>query len=265
MVALHYAVGFEQEKLHGLQTQIEHELQQNERIQMLKQRIANKKSSIKKLQGIYVRSKNAIQQKKAQQMTKAQFTINHLEQLIVSSRALHQQVSTLNVYESAKIPKLKSQLDILMDRYERRQKQIGNMVAKCFEVAPDKTGRWRTINGLAIFKNDQLSTNDEAASALGLVCQCIRIFSKLYQIPLKYQVFPLASRSFVKDDDTSDQKLLLPLFIMRASEKPKFYRAVLLLNLNIRHVLKVRGIQTSVKNKFDVLESLELLMEHVRM
>jgi hypothetical protein len=106
-----------------------------------------------------------------------------------------------------------------------------------------------------------LNTDDEAASALGFVCQCIRIFSKLYQIPLKFQVFPLASRSFVRDDDTIDQKLLLPLFMVRASEKPKYFRAVVLLNLNIFHILKVRGVQVSLKNKFDVLESLELLFQ----
>jgi hypothetical protein len=110
---------------------------------------------------------------------------------------------------------------------------------------------------------DQLGTDDEAASALGFVAHCVRIISKLFQIPLKFQVFPLASRSFVRDETTNEQnqKPLLPLFMLRGSEKPKYMRAIILLNLNIYHILKVKGYKKALKNKFDVIENLQYLLE----
>lgn len=261
-MGLQYAIEYENEHSSELKTSIEQSLAKSDRVRLLKQRISSKHARVEKLQNIYDDCSIALQLKQKQQSTKSHYIETHVNQLTESSITLSQQATMLTIHESAKIPKLRSQLDIIVNRCERRQAQIASLVAKCFTVAPEKNGRWLTINGLTIFKNEQLNTDDEAASALGFVCQCIRIFSKLYQIPLKFQVFPLASRSFVRDDDITDQKMLLPLFIMRASEKPKYYRAVVLLHKNICHILKVRGVNTTMKNKFDVLESLELLLSH---
>jgi hypothetical protein len=132
------------------------------------------------------------------------------------------------------------------------------------------------MNVVCLQFREQLNTDDEAASALGFVAHCVRIISKLFQIPLKFQVFPLASRSFVRDEAANEQnqKPLLPLFMLRGSEKPKYMRAVVLLNLNVYHVsfvqvsfhepqqiLKVKGYKKQLKNKFDVLENLQFLLE----
>lgn len=264
LVGIQYGINAEQESSLTLKQTIEQTIQQRERIRLLKQQIQNKKNRIEKLQCVHEQSFLTIQKKRKHQLVKSQYIMNHLDQLTSSCHSLNQYSATLMQHENAKIPKLRSQLDIIVNRCERRQRQIASLVAQCFEVTRDKTGKYWTINGLSIYKNDQLSTDDEAASALGFVCQCIRILSKLYQIPLKFQVFPMASRSFVRDDDINDQKLLLPLFIMRASEKPKYYQAVFLLNVNICHILKVRGVQTTMAKRFDVLESLEVLLHHAK-
>jgi hypothetical protein len=57
-----------------------------------------------------------------------------------------------------------------------------------------------------VFRDD-LQSDDEAASALGYVAHCVRILSKLYKVPLMFPVFPLASRSFVRDEQSSEKLL----------------------------------------------------------
>ncbi len=259
LVGIQDGIDTEQQKCLQLKRTIETTIQSRERIRILKQAILDKKCKIEKLERIHEQSFAAIQRKRKQQLVKSQYIMNHLDQLTSSCHALNQYSATLMQHESASIPKLRSQLDIIENRCSRRQTQIANLVAQCFEVTRDKTNKYWMINGLVITKNDLvLNTDDEAASALGFVCQCTRILSKLYQIPLKYQVFPMASRSFVHD-----KQLLLPLFMMRASERQKYIQAVDLLNRNLCQLLEGRNLQAS-PNRLDVLENLAILLNHTK-
>jgi hypothetical protein len=71
---------------------------------------------------------------------------------------------------------------------------------------------------------------------------------------LRYPVFPLSSRSLVRDEMSVD-KSLLPLFYLKGQDKNRYIRAVNLLNLNICHMLRVKG-HSSEEQSNDVLQNL---------
>jgi hypothetical protein len=151
-VGLQFAIGNEEDKCTELKNIIEANLAQSERIRLLRQQIASKRAATRKLQEVHDRACFVFEERKRQHKLRLNVITSHLEQMSQSNETLHKNSTTLAVHESAKMPKLRSQLDILGSRCERRQRQIALAVSKAFEIVPDKTGKWLTINGLAIYK-----------------------------------------------------------------------------------------------------------------
>lgn len=158
------------------------------------------------------------------------------------------------------LPQQRAQLSVLNAKCASRRNTIVRQIQDMFPIVFHPKGEYYTINNLSILKGDQLGSDDETAAALGYVAHCVTMLSKLFQVVLKFPVYPLASRSFVRED-IADQKILLPLFLPKASERPKYHRAIMLLNFNIFHFLQVRGSKMTTKNKPDVLGNLMILFK----
>lgn len=54
-----------------------------------------------------------------------------------------------------------------------------------------------SVNGQGVSRDGMYLFDEEAAAALSSVAQCLKLLEKLYQIPLRFQVFPFGSRSFI--------------------------------------------------------------------
>lgn len=67
----------------------------------------------------------------------------------------------------------------------------------------DMITKYLLLCSIAFFScRNSLAYDDEAYTALGYVAQVVSIISKLYKVELRYSVFPMASRSFVRSLNT---------------------------------------------------------------
>jgi ankyrin repeat protein len=83
---------------------------------------------------------------------------------------------------------------------------------------------------------------EEVATALGSVCHIILLISKYLEVPLRYPMRPMCSRSFVLDEITADVPTKYPLYY-RGVDKQSFATGVFLLNKNVEVLLESQNIR----------------------
>ncbi|KAL0491933.1 vacuolar protein sorting protein VPS38 [Acrasis kona] len=247
---------------------VEDILKQQERMATLRQELSQKRKRIKMLQERLEEKKAAIQNVKENLQIKQQNQTVHETHFANSQLLLHDSQQQFSQIGKATIEHLRSQLNQTQRKINRRQRTIVKSLRDyVFVVETNQKAGHFVLNGLAISKGpDNLLFDDEAASALGYAVHCVRIISKLFQIPLRSPMFGMSSKSFVTNEhvskDSQSQDRILPLFMTRNGDKSKYIMAVLLLRSNIVHILKSMG---SFKKhlqfgRFSILEYLDYLL-----
>ncbi|KAI9345207.1 hypothetical protein BDR26DRAFT_1005572 [Obelidium mucronatum] len=101
---------------------------------------------------------------------------------------------------------------------------------------------------------------DRTSTALGWTAHAVSLIALFLDIPLRYPINPMSSRSMILDRvyQHSYMSMEFPLF-MKGSERPRFEYGVFLLNKNIEQLLNHIGI--TVKNLRRTLPNLKSLID----
>ncbi|EGD72277.1 hypothetical protein PTSG_11573 [Salpingoeca rosetta] len=102
--------------------------------------------------------------------------------------------------------------------------------------------------------------DDAIATALGYVSHLVLMISKYLQLPLRYPIKLLGSRSSITDDiafDRSDRPRRFPLY-PRVKDRSMFERGVFLLNKDVQQLLEHHGI--GVRDALATLPNIRRLM-----
>ena len=108
---------------------------------------------------------------------------------------------------------------------------------------------------------NDVKTHEDIATCLGHAAHLTMLLSRYLHVPLRYQIMPVGSRSYIIDEITTmpvHEPPYFPLFIQRA-EKYRFDYAIMLLNRNIEQILNVLN-EYEYATK-DVLKNLLLIYE----
>ncbi|EFC50426.1 predicted protein [Naegleria gruberi] len=268
LCGIQFAIEESQRNSRFIQDDVKKELERRKILTEYKQNIELRKSRIKRLRGVIEETKKSIEERK-KELEERRVSLKEKHKILLESQQdLLDQRLSLSREQTGSLSTQKEELSILEQKYKHRQAMIVQQLSSIYMIGPhpQKQTNDLYINGLTICRGEQPNNDDEAASALGFVAHCVRILSKLFQIPLKYQIYALSSRSFVSEEGQNDQNVLLPLFMLRGSERPKYYKAIILLNLNLQHILKVKGFKRAMKSerKFDVLDNLQFLFKNLQ-
>lgn len=152
----------------------------------------------------------------------------------------------------------------------RRRKLLHNLAfvyplctAKTTKPSPGQPPSDRTlmIRQLPIPLNNLTGCEDEHIStALGYVAHMVCMLSKYLEVPLRYRIIYLSSRSAVSDDVHSFSQC--PLFFRNGSEDKRFKFGCFMLNKNLEHLLNMcyPDWQKQAARQTSHLENLRLLL-----
>jgi hypothetical protein len=116
-----------------------------------------------------------------------------------------------------------------------------------------------TINGIPL-PNSVFTGSDEeqVAVALGYVCHILTLLSKYLEIPMRYQMHPMCSKSMIRDD-ISPPPLngKYPLY-SKGVDRTRFEYGVFLLNKNLEQLLHAQDLET--RSLRETLPNLHLLL-----
>jgi len=143
------------------------------------------------------------------------------------------------------IKELKNEKEALAsaeDALEMRQSTLIRQLRSIFPITQSQNKL--CINGIKLPNSDNFAGNDEEqiATALGFVCQILCMLSKWLEVPLRYPMTPISSRSYIKDEishPTANSKF--PLY-SKGVERTRFEYGVYLLNKNLEQILNSQGL-----------------------
>jgi uncharacterized DUF497 family protein len=115
-----------------------------------------------------------------------------------------------------------------------------------------------SINGCTL-NNSHFHGQDEEkiATGLGYVCHLVQLLSKYLDIPLRYPMVPMMSRSTIQDVVVSSDRY--PLY-SKAQSIDQFRTAVALLNRNVEQLVLSQGLEPGPLR--ETLPNLKLLIDH---
>ena len=93
----------------------------------------------------------------------------------------------------------------------------------------------------AAYNNSSVKDDEHVSAALGYVVHLTLLASKYLEVPLRYQMLFMGSRSFIRDPVLGATGGTLPLF-RRNVEKERFDRAVAWLRRDVEQLLQTRGV-----------------------
>lgn len=140
------------------------------------------------------------------------------------------------------------------------KKHTAHLIAnlgETFKITKNENDEY-SINGF-IFPNSDYDNYDEEiiATALGHACHLVKLLSKYLDVPLRYNIISMMSRSRIVDGVKNN--VHYPLY-SKGQDKNAFIEGISLLMKNIEQLLASQGIK-SPKPCY-ILPSLKLLMDH---
>lgn len=130
-------------------------------------------------------------------------------------------------------------------------------LGETFKISKDESDVY-SINGFVVPNTDFDNYDEEiVATALGHACHLVKILSKYLDVPLRYNIISMLSRSRIVDGVKNN--VHYPLY-SKGQDKNAFIEGVTLLKKNIEQLLASQGIK-SPKPCY-VLPSLKLLIDH---
>jgi len=99
------------------------------------------------------------------------------------------------------------------------------------------------INGFPLPNSDFTGCDEEQiATALGVVVHAVSMISKYLELPLRYPMLPMCSRSVIRDEISQQVSPKFPLY-SRGVDRTRFEYAVFLLNKNLEQLLNSIGLE----------------------
>ncbi|KAJ3070199.1 hypothetical protein HDU98_006791 [Podochytrium sp. JEL0797] len=103
---------------------------------------------------------------------------------------------------------------------------------------------------------------ERTAAALGWTAHLVTLLALYLEVPLRYPINPMSSRSMILDRvSQSSFTMEFPLFMIKGSEMTRFEYGVFLLNKNIEQLMNHSGLV--VKNLRRTLPNLKLLIDTI--
>jgi len=111
-----------------------------------------------------------------------------------------------------------------------------------YPVSQSSDGKTLALAGFRLPNSDFTGCDEEQiATALGFVCHIIFMISKYLEVPLRYPMIPMCSRSVIRDDISQQVSPKFPLY-SRGVDRTRFEYAVFLLNKNLEQLLNSQGL-----------------------
>lgn len=157
-----------------------------------------------------------------------------------------------------KVNKEEEQLDIMKYFIERHISRLIHNLSKIYVIEKTDVEDLYTINGL-LLPNTNYEGQDEEdmAAALGHVCHLTNLLSKYLDVPLKYTIISMLSRSQIVDNIKNEGTY--PLY-SKAQEYENFAYGVFLLNKNIEQLVNSQGM--TISNLRNTLPNLKMLIDN---
>eukprot|EP01104_Vermistella_antarctica_P018357 TRINITY_DN6764_c0_g1_i1.p1 TRINITY_DN6764_c0_g1~~TRINITY_DN6764_c0_g1_i1.p1 ORF type:complete len:1266 (+),score=221.68 TRINITY_DN6764_c0_g1_i1:174-3971(+) len=118
-----------------------------------------------------------------------------------------------------------------------------------------------SIRGVRLPNSDFTGCDEESiAKALGYVAHFALVLSSWLQVPLRYPMIAMGSRSFIRDEISQATHPIFPLY-SRGVERPRFEYAVYILNKNLQQLVNSQGLdvhrlRTTLPNLFALVRHL---------
>jgi len=149
--------------------------------------------------------------------------------------------------------------DYFNRRVTLKWKLVGQL-RSIFPIGQAPEGKSLTINGFALPNSDFAGCDEEQiAVALGFVTHVVFMLSKYLEIPLRYPVLPMCSRSVIRDNISQQISPKFPLY-SRGVDKTRFEYGVFLLNKNLEQLLNSLGMD--IISLRHTLPNLQVVLNH---
>lgn len=138
---------------------------------------------------------------------------------------------------------------------EARQLKLLSDLQTIYPIEKNDGGEY-AIRGLELPADMQSKDDEVISAALGYVVHLIVLASKYLEVPLRYQLLYMGSRSFIRDPVLGNSGGTYPLF-KRNVEKDRFDRGVQWLKRDVEQLLLTRGVHYDAGR--DILHNLHQL------
>jgi len=138
--------------------------------------------------------------------------------------------------------KQKKEIKLIAEEVRMCKYQIIKDLHFIFPIRPTSQPNMLTINGVLLPTSDFAGFDEERIStALGFVCHLVVMLAFYLDIPLRYPITPMCSRSFIIDEILQHQVEKFPLY-SRGVDRTRFEYAFYLLNKNVEQLLNSNGL-----------------------
>ncbi|KAJ2742706.1 hypothetical protein GGI20_004290 [Coemansia sp. BCRC 34301] len=168
-------------------------------------------------------------------------------------RELEQTLQTVPSRTNRAVVKLRQDRIILEDLRAMLAQQRSVVAQQLLFIFPmdivgtkekDVYGGW-SICGLSVIGPDHISRlqdSEETAAALGMVARVVDCVSRLMYLPLRFPVVPRGSRSTVCSPMSPLASNEWPLYMLRATDRPRLHMALRLLSVCVEQLLCIYGV-----------------------
>lgn len=174
--------------------------------------------------------------------------------LVASRSMLHEDAEELQRNEE--------RLAVVKRRVLQRRWQLVHGLRAVYPITqPPKDSKHLQIARLSLPNSEYTGCEEEhVATALGFVCHCVLLCSRYLDVPLRYPMLAMGSRSVIQDTlSVFGVQQKFPLY-SRGVERNRFDYAVFLLNKNIEQLLNSQGLELITLRH--TLPNLQILLSH---
>ncbi|KAI9208001.1 uncharacterized protein BJ171DRAFT_492332 [Polychytrium aggregatum] len=150
----------------------------------------------------------------------------------------------------------------------KRQKELIRDLSSIYPIKPAAQPMLYTIGGILLPNSEYTGANEmQIATALGYAAHLVMMIAFYLELPLRYSIKPMSSRSTIVDPVSSSlgphpEQYEFPLFT-KGVERVHFDYAVYLLNKNVEQLLNFINIQVPSKQLRNTLPNLQILMDEI--
>jgi len=145
--------------------------------------------------------------------------------------------------EAKVLDKEKDSLRTLKEPYEFRRWYLVSQIRTIYTIQQSQDGKSLSVNGFKLPNSDFTGCDEEQiATALGYVSHILYLAAKYLEVPLRYPMIPMCSRSMILDEISQQTSPKFPLY-SRGVDRTRFEYAVFLLNKNLEQLLNSQGLE----------------------
>lgn len=149
----------------------------------------------------------------------------------------------LSNQETKALEKEKEILRTLKESYEFRRWYLVAQIRTIYTIQQSQDGKSLSVNGFKLPNSDFTGCDEEQiATALGYVSHILYLAAKYLEVPLRYPMIPMCSRSMILDEISQQTSPKFPLY-SRGVDRTRFEYAVFLLNKNLEQLLNSQGLE----------------------